>query len=825
MNIPESLFAKILGGKCILFLGAGATLSSGGTLGSGLGKSIFRSIGDTGVPYQENLAKYTQLLVNKGYRKEMEKCIRDRFKNLKPTNEFAHIAQVPWKAIYTTNYDDLVEQSFKKQHFYNCVVNTSQRQEEEYGAVDVPLYKINGDINTPYKEQYPLIITLNDLRDTKKTRKKILKQLMKDMNDTFIFIGYSFKDSNEIVTKILDDLSEDDRWESVKEKYVILPEISNDIKLVLDEYRIRYIEGTGDEFFELVSKKAEQDFRIKLNILGKSFAEKSDFKGLDPSIQQYLLDCFDLYNDEAEYPVDAGFFYKGGNPSWGIVRRKYDISRSVDIKYNMEAKEEKINTDVLASVLWEKIDRRVPQKVLLHGTAASGKTTTLYRMAIDFTDMGLNALVYKQQAKYKRGLLTTIYEKSNKNLIVLCDNYFVDVAEINIMINEAYANNIPIMFIIVSRNSDWYNVVSAYNRSVLEPFDITVEMKDSFEKNEAEEFANKLIETGVIKVQTEYEKRGIIRKLQRDNNIITVLFELINGNQMVDSIIDEYSRLTEETKMVYAITSLVYQLGFKIRWEVLQRTINRKYNFSWEQFIETILKRDAEGNIFDEEVQGNYYLLGRNRLICSYIVKIHYDGSYSKEVEAYKEIIESCQGIDGDERFAGGLINSIIKSQDIEYDDSYIIDLLNFAIDSLEIDVNKAYITHLKGEYYIQKREYTEAISCFEANVLNGLNLEYSLHSLGKTYYYMAQSELEKREKFRVHIDMAIDRLIEGTNKYPLNEFYYGLLATIFTYLESVDRMSEKNKKSQVSLERLAYKNIGGDRYKEIVNEHIYSMD
>lgn len=51
--------SKIMKGKCVLFLGAGATISSGGTLGAGLGKSIYKEIGEIGIAYQENLAKYT----------------------------------------------------------------------------------------------------------------------------------------------------------------------------------------------------------------------------------------------------------------------------------------------------------------------------------------------------------------------------------------------------------------------------------------------------------------------------------------------------------------------------------------------------------------------------------------------------------------------------------------------------------------------------------------------------------------------------------------------------------------------------------------------
>ena len=41
MDIPESLKYRIFDKKCILFLGAGATLESGGLLAKDLGKYIF----------------------------------------------------------------------------------------------------------------------------------------------------------------------------------------------------------------------------------------------------------------------------------------------------------------------------------------------------------------------------------------------------------------------------------------------------------------------------------------------------------------------------------------------------------------------------------------------------------------------------------------------------------------------------------------------------------------------------------------------------------------------------------------------------------------
>lgn len=825
MNIPESLVSKIMDGKCVLFLGAGATISSGGVLGSGLGKSIYSDIGDTGVAYQENLARYTQLLVNKGYREEIEKSIRKRFTNLVPSKDFACIANIPWKAIYTTNYDDLVEKSYKKQHFYNCIVNTTQREEGNYGRADVPLFKINGDINTPFNANHPLIITLNDLKDSQKTRKKILERLMKDLNDTFVFIGYSFNDENEIVTKLLNELSEDERWESVKEKYVVVPELSENIILTLQEYRINYLQGTGDEFLSEINQKADNNYRIKLSALKKSFSHESPLIGINPQTQQYIVDCFEVYNSENEYPVDPRYFYRGGRANWGIVKEQYDIARKVTIKYKDNADAIDESTDVLADVLTDRLDDNSCKRILIKGAAVSGKTTTLYRVAYDFSQRGIATLFYKQQAHYKEGLLSTIYDSIKSLIVVVCDDAFIDISDINKMITEAEAHNLPVYFIIATRSSDWYNTVSSYNRSVLEPFDVEIEMSDVFDQNEAENFVNKLIRCNLVQAPTSYEKASLIKKFQNISNIIEALFEVIDGSKILDSVADEYSKLCNETKAAYGIISLTYRFGYKIRWEVLQRTLNNKFEFAWKDFVDKIIKKDGNGNIYDDEIQGNYYLLGRNRFICEYITQIHYDGNYSEEIRDYKEIINACRGSENDERFVGGLINAMLKESESQYQEEYLIDILNHAIDTLDNNNSKSLIMHMKGEYYLQHQKYPDAISCFESNVQNGLNEEYSIHSLGKAYFYLSQTEENEREKFRIHIDKSIDKLLEGLKKYRKNLFYYKMLYAIYLYLQERGRLSEKNNASWNEIENLALSNIGQSNFDKLKEDQSISMD
>lgn len=824
MKIPESLLARIKNRKCALFLGAGATISSGGALGSGLGKYIFDSLGDTGIEYRESLSYYTEALVKIGYRDEIENIIRKRFKNLKPAESFARIADVPWKAIYTTNYDDLVEKAYKRQNYFNCVVNTVHNREIIYGINDIPLYKINGDINTPYDIEHPLVIALRDFRKNKKSREKLLKKLMIDLCDTFVFVGYSFQDKNEIVTNILDVLSDDERWESVKEKYVVLPNIDEDTEMLLSQYRITYIKGTADEFFQYVGEKAENDYKTKLAVLHHSFENNIFLSRLKPQSQQYLVETFDIYEENKEYSSDGKYYYRGGQPNWGIIKNGYDVSREVTLK-KQNGQEIECTTFILADYLKELLIENKVVKVLLRGTAISGKSTTIYRIAYEMNRLGILSLIYKQQAKYREGLLTSVYQTAKQPFIVFIDDVFIDTSEVVKMVTEAFSNHLSIVFVFSSRYSDWENRVSSYYKKVLSPFELEIEMSDTFTMDEATYFVDKLTECGVVEAPTKLDRRGLINNIKKNNNILEVLFEIIDSNQVYDSIATEYSAIQTKTQEAYGIISLVFRYGYKIRWEVLQRTLNQGNDFSWENFVELILKREAKGNIFEDEIQGSYYLLGRNRYICKLICDIHYSGNYTSELEAIKSVIDACIGIDTDEKFIGGVLNAVIKDEETEYETEQIISLLNYAIDAFEEKTNQAFVNHLRGEFYVSHNDLDKARKCFEANVQNELNLEYSLHSLGKTYFFLAQRNAENPPLFILYIDKAIQRLFEGVRRYRTNEFYYSLLITIFDYLQSKNAMSEKNEKIKRKVENFAIENIGEKRFTEMKQERNISMD
>ena len=815
--IPSSLKTKILDGRCVLFLGAGATIESGGCTGEELKDYIFCNLGDTGIDNTSSLAYYTQELVEHGYRDEIERVVRNRFKGLKPSDRFCKLTNIPWKAIYTTNYDDLVEKAYEKNHFFNCVVNTATAFNTTYGDVDIPLYKINGDINTHYSLGFPLIITLQDLKDAKKTRKLLLQQLMKDLTDTFVFVGYSFSDQNEIVRDILDELSEDERWESVKDKYVIVPSLSKEASLLLKSYRITPIYSKADEFFAYISEESEKDYTVKLRAQMRRFSNNPIFENADITTKRYFIDCFDFYNESEDYPVDGKAFFNGGFPNWGIIKNQYDISRTVRVVRNTsDLPIQESTTSTVYREILDVLSDNSQAKIFINGPAASGKSTLIYRLGFDLSKHGQLNLIYKKQAKYKDGLITSIFEVVKSSFVISVDDIYVDFSEIIKLSNEIKRQNLPVALIVTSRNSDWSNVVSAFNRRAFSHFDMIIEMKDTFTKEEAVPFVEKLNQCALVSFSNSYEKRALVRRLTKTNNIVDALFSLTTNNKIENYIAEEFGLLKDETKYAYSIISLVYRYSQKIRWEVLQRTISQSYDFSWESFVENVLNCDAKGNFSEEEIQGSFYLEGRNRFISNLVVKIFFDGDYSKEIEALEDLVDACSRVEHDERFMCGLLNAILKDPQSNYSLEQLASLTDCALDLFINDYAKALINHMKGELYVRNNEYSLAIQCFEANVQNGLNEEYSLQSLGKTYFYKAKAESKGSPLFRLDINKAIEKLLCGLKTFKTNEIYYSTLLLIFEYLKGVQRFSEENEKQENIFLEIACKSIGEKRLEEI---------
>ena len=222
LALPDPLLEAADAGRCVLFVGAGASQESNAPgaieLAKGLSKEFLG-----GEHSNENLERVASLVENKpgvGRTGLIEFIVR-KLSGLQPSCGHALMKKISWSAVVTTNYDTLIEESYKSSPELPQpvrvlrsadLVKTSHPRTWGSGP---PLIKLRGCISDPFAESAGLVISQDDFFKATKRRKGLLSMLeWLKYTHIFIFVGYSFHDYdlNKLWYDICAELGELSNW-------------------------------------------------------------------------------------------------------------------------------------------------------------------------------------------------------------------------------------------------------------------------------------------------------------------------------------------------------------------------------------------------------------------------------------------------------------------------------------------------------------------------------------------------------------------------------------------------------------------------------------
>lgn len=186
--------AALAAGNAALFVGAGISIAAGFVNWRDLLRDIARDLG-LDVDKEADLISLAQFHVNsRQSRARINETLIDEFtKDAKLTENHSQIAALPIETIWTTNYDDLIEQAFiaarKKPDVKTTVPNLAQTRRDR----DVVIYKMHGDRSQPQNA----ILIREDYENYSETHGAFSLALQGDLVErTFLFLGFSFTDPN-----------------------------------------------------------------------------------------------------------------------------------------------------------------------------------------------------------------------------------------------------------------------------------------------------------------------------------------------------------------------------------------------------------------------------------------------------------------------------------------------------------------------------------------------------------------------------------------------------------------------------------------------------
>ncbi len=181
-------------GVAAFFVGAGLSRAAGYVDWRGLIRDIAEELG-LDVDRESDLIALAQYHVNqrRGRAAINQKLIEEFTRDAVVTENHRLIAALPVAAVWTTNYDTLLEDAFRAAHKRIDVKVSPESLATTLPKRDVTIYKMHGDVSAPDNA----VLTKRDYETYHRDRNLFSVALQGDLvSKTFLFLGYSFSDPN-----------------------------------------------------------------------------------------------------------------------------------------------------------------------------------------------------------------------------------------------------------------------------------------------------------------------------------------------------------------------------------------------------------------------------------------------------------------------------------------------------------------------------------------------------------------------------------------------------------------------------------------------------
>lgn len=248
--------------RTILLLGAGACISSHAPSVPKLMQLFEEEFKVSGNGY--NLREFTAILENQFSRKQLIDTLRKPFKNLHPTGSLLNIPLYPWKSIFTTNYDTLIEQCYHRKQVELRVYQSNFDFTVHAHSDCAKLFKLHGSIehDIAYGHQSRIILTDTDYDHTQPYREGLYDRLRADLHGAnLIIIGHSLAD--EDIKSLANNAAEMATKVGGANKITLLMYTPDENRAGLWEKRgFNVCFGGLDEFFSAIAKKLPETTRV-----------------------------------------------------------------------------------------------------------------------------------------------------------------------------------------------------------------------------------------------------------------------------------------------------------------------------------------------------------------------------------------------------------------------------------------------------------------------------------------------------------------------------------------------------------------------------------
>jgi hypothetical protein len=601
-----------------LFLGAGSSIPLGGPSGGDLTKFVKKQFSDVKYLNENNFFDVCKDIIDSGKysRIDLQKIIFKHLNGLFPDSKIEKLVNLPWKCIFTTNYDMVIERipddNLKNKKIRPVIENNPKIKFNNLLLLNY--VKIFGSIDIEYRnEGYPIL--LRSEHSTSFERRKSYYSILADCirEGPIVFLGYSFKD--DLVFDIFDELVLTTGINSLRESYAILPNTPDEKTIrFFEKFNIIYVKGTLDDFIQQTDEQlADYNFD---SVYTDKIVHISGFPIEIPiATENQCRQHFDFLDQnfiESSYKNIKNFFtcedlsYYPYQQNWDFEREVYSFDSSINPHLCKEfgpKVQDGLKKHIFKNYLSPKPETN--SITILTGPAGCGKTVVLKRLAFDWYSRGQPVIFINPKGptfdyfllgsfiEYLEGFIKTHKletQLSRPRVLIICDNCGSLLQDFKNMFKHLTSRGRLITVILADREKEIRNLKNYY---------LTYTIPEHFSNNELKNFTHYLIKQKLV--ETEAEILPLIENPKFNESFFALMYSIVHESKkpLNEIINDQYIKLNGQPKKIYEYVCLFnnYHLNFP------ENLLVRSSVDSFIKFRKNILKNELNKIIFPIDVE------------------------------------------------------------------------------------------------------------------------------------------------------------------------------------------------------------------------------
>lgn len=767
MALPNDLVTATAEGRAILFLGSGASRgaknSSGDEipLAQGLAEELIQEfLGPEYAGLDFRIAY--DLSCSQRDVPTVQRFIFARLNQFQPADFYLLVPEFVWAGLITTNYDLIIERSYKKARapIQKLVPNVrdGDGSTSKLDHRSVLYNKLHGCITQHHEIHPPLIASTEQLIAFREGRQGQFDTFLEwAKTKSLIFVGYSFLDPN--LRSLFNEIIKE--GDNRPRHYILNKTVLPAEATYWSDRRVTAIGHSFEEFLKLLDGAVPSGKR-QLGLLASHSLHASAFTRFittpgrreSEDLKNYLTSVIDHVSaDIHAVPNEPDKFYRGFDLGWYSVQAGLDIHRTVVTEI--------ISEQVIPTPPAERISL-----VVLKGHAGSGKSVALRRIAWDAATRHNRLCFFITRAGAVDGArFEEIFSLTNLPIYIFVD----DVSE--------HQNEIIELFEIVRRTRAAVRIICT------ESFAVWNTSCDELAPRISNEYEMKYLSEGEIldliaKLET-HDCLGHLRGVPLEKavdelkyiygrQLLVALLEATHGVPLVEIIANEYRRIEPDAaRLIYLDICSLHRFGMPVR----AGLISRIHDITFSQFKTKCLEPLQQiVSLRTDPKSGDYVYEARHQLIASHV----YETALKSADERFDNLIRILLKLNPAFTYDMEAVSRLVKATNIEStvpDPNKGRQIYDAALTSIG---RKFVILHQRGIYEMHRATNLPELRLAEEFLQEAFSLEpYNKsikHSIAELDLRRSKLSIDpvERKAWRQRAVEAAASLVPGSiNSYP----------------------------------------------------------